>query len=72
MGHSFAAAVVPPPGPRGRRVTVAGSTVGYARGTVDVLWLVWAAGLDPDGVRPAGPDRVEGRGAGPEMWSAPG
>ncbi|MEU5798579.1 hypothetical protein ABZ800_34425 [Streptomyces sp. NPDC047813] len=51
---------------------MAGSTVGYARGTVDVLWLVWAAGLDPDEVRPAGPDRVEGRGAGPEMWSAPG
>ncbi|MCE3033186.1 MULTISPECIES: hypothetical protein [Streptomyces] len=74
MSHSFATVVVHPPEPdhRGRRVTVAGSTMGYARDAVDVLWLVWAAGLDPDEVRLDDPDRVEWRGAGPEVWTCPG
>ncbi|MEV7502266.1 hypothetical protein [Streptomyces sp. NPDC093018] len=44
--------------------------MGYARGAVDVLWLVWAAGLDPDEVRLDDPDRVEWRGAGPEVWTS--
>ncbi|MEU6462915.1 hypothetical protein [Streptomyces sp. NPDC046976] len=44
--------------------------MGYARGAVDVLWLVWAAGLDPDEVRLGDPDRVEWRGAGPEVWTS--
>ncbi|MGM9439167.1 hypothetical protein ACTAF0_02370 [Streptomyces murinus] len=72
MSHSFATVVVYPPDPRGRRVTVAGSTMGYARGAVDVLRLVWAAGLDPDEVRLDDPDRVEWRGGGPEVWTCPG
>ncbi|MER7967547.1 hypothetical protein ABTX35_00765 [Streptomyces sp. NPDC096080] len=70
MPSGFALIVVHPPTPSGRPVTVEGRAMGHARDLVDVLWLVWEAGLDPDEVRLDDPDWVEWRGAGSAVWTS--
>ncbi|MEU6497128.1 hypothetical protein ABZ890_43370 [Streptomyces sp. NPDC046984] len=72
MRDTFAVVVVHPPTDSGRRVTVEGRTMGYARSSVDVLWLVWEAGLDPDDVRLDDPDWIDWCDAGPEVWRTRG
>ncbi|MET8631721.1 hypothetical protein [Streptomyces sp. NPDC004680] len=72
MRNTFAVVVVHPPTGSGRRVTVEGRTMGYARNSVDVLWLVWEAGLDPDDVRLDDQDWVDWCGAGSEVWHTRG
>ncbi|MFB9831534.1 hypothetical protein [Actinoallomurus acaciae] len=72
MGEGSAVVVVHPPGPRGRLVTVEGRTAGYALDRVDLLWLIWDEGLDPEEVRLDDPDWVEWREAGPDVWGRGG
>ncbi|MBY8889260.1 hypothetical protein K7472_31110 [Streptomyces sp. PTM05] len=71
MRGEYHPVVVHPPGPKGRRVTVDGVQAGYALSRMDVLWMLWEAGYEPDDIELDDTELVDWRGGGPDAWDGP-